>query len=195
MSFGIPLLVCTLAFGPAATAPSGDRAKISDTIDYHVRSSDPLVRAWIKNGGSESPTLNALLGQLIESDVIVHVVLVDRIPGGANGQLYFVTKTPTARYLRIEMTRLGGRADTIALLAHELQHAVEVARAPRVRDAQSLAGLYLQLGDSLRDARHYDSAAARVTEDIVRREVLGRRGAPADELQLAAAQSRQRSLR
>src|SRR4029453_18819457 len=131
MSFGLPLLMCTLAIGPAT--PSRERPKIADTLDYHVRATDPLVRAWIRNGGSESPTLNGLLADLAASDVIVHVVLVDRIAGGANGQLSFVAATATVRYLRIEITRLGGRADMIALIAHELQHAAEVAGAPPPR--------------------------------------------------------------
>lgn len=189
MSLGIPLLMCTLAFGPAAPpgerTPSRERTRIADTIDYHVRATDPLLRAWITNGGAESATLKSLIDELVASDIIVHVVMVDRL-SGANGQLYFVTKTPTARYLRIEVTRMGGRADMIALLAHELQHAVEVAHSPGVRDADSLAAFYLRVGENMRDARHYDSIAARVTEDIVRREVLGHRSVPDDELQLMA---------
>jgi len=193
MPLAIPLLICMLAFGPAT--PTRERAPIADTIDYHVRATDPLVRAWIRNGGAESPTLNRLLAQLTASDVIVHLVLLDRIGGGVDGQLSFVTATPLARYLRIELTRLGGRADMIALIAHELQHAVEVARSPRVRDPQSLATLYLQLGDSMRDPRHFDSVAARLTEDIVRREVLGRRGLPDDEVPLMAQFKRSHSLR
>jgi len=184
MSFGLPLLMCTLAMGPAT--PSPERPKITATLDYHVRASDPLVRAWIKNGASESPTLNGLLADLTASDVIVHVVLVDRLGGGVNGQLSFVAATPTVRYLRIEITRLGGRADMIALIAHELQHAAEVAGSPRVRDPHSMATLYLHLGSSMKDPRHYDSAAARLTEEMVRREVLGYRGLPSDELQLMA---------
>jgi len=190
MSLGIPLLVCTLAFGPAA--PSRERTKLADTIEYHVRATDPLLHAWITNGGAESATLKSLIDALVASDIIVHIVLVDRLPGGVNGQLSFVTTTPTARYLRIEVTRLGGRADMIALLAHELQHAVEVAGAPNVRNPESLATYYLRVGNNLKDARHYDSMAARVTEDIVRREVLGHRGVPDDEMQLMA-ELRQRS--
>ena len=200
MSLGIPLLLCTLAFGPATPpgerTPPRERTRIADTIDYHVRATDPLLHAWISNGGAESATLKSLIDELVASDIIVHVVLVDRIAGGVNGHLYFVTTTPTARYLRIEVTRVGGRADMIALLAHELQHAVEVAHSPGVHDAQSLAGFYLRVGDAMRDTRHYDSAAARVTEDIVRREVLGHHSVPDDELQLMAQLRQQsRSLR
>jgi hypothetical protein len=199
MFLGIPLLMCTLAFGatpPGERTPSRERTRLADTIDYHVRATDPLLRAWITNGGAESSTLKSLVDELVASDVIVHVVMVDRISGGANGQLYFVTTTPTARYLRIEVTRVGGRADMIALLAHELQHAVEVAHSPGVRDAQSLASFYLRVGDNMRDSRHYDSVAARVTEEIVRREVLGHHTVPDDELQIMAQLRQQtRALR
>ncbi len=184
MSFGLSLLVCTLALDP--TAASRESPRVLNTIDYHVRSTDPLVRAWIKNGAAESQTLSGLLAELAASDVIVHVVLVNRIAGGANGQLYFVTATPTARYLRAEITRVGGRADTIALIAHELQHAAEVAASARVRDSLSLSSLYLGMSEPRRDSGHYDSAAARVTEDIVRREVVSHRTQPDEELQLTA---------
>jgi hypothetical protein len=185
MPLGIPLLVCTLAIGPAT--PSRDRPKIVETTDYHVRASNPLVRAWIRNGALESPTLNSLLAELTASDVIVHIELVDRIRSGADGQLYFVTATPTARLLRIEITWVGGRAEMIALIAHELQHAAEVAGARRVRDSVSLATFYLGMLPGNRTATgHYDSLAARATEDIVRRELLGHRGTPDDELQLMA---------
>lgn len=184
MFLGIPLLVYTLAFGPPTA--SRERTTMADTIDYHVRATDPLVRAWITNGGAESPTLKALLDELVASDIIVHVVLVDRTSSRASGQLSFVTATPTARYLRIEVTRLDGRADMIALVAHELQHAVEVAHAPGIRDAPSLARFYLTAGENMRDPRHYDSIGARMTEDIVRREVLGHHGVPDDEMQLTA---------
>jgi hypothetical protein len=209
MPLGIPLLVCTLALpgheapayefglaiGPAT--PSRDRPKIVETTDYHVRASNPLVRAWIRNGASESPTLKSLLAELTASDIIVHIELVDRIRDGANGQLYFVTATPTARFLRIEITWVGGRAEMIALIAHELQHAAEVAGASRVRDSVSLSSFYLgMLPGNRTQTGHYDSLAARATEDIVRRELLGHRSAPEDELQLMAQyQQRGRPLR
>jgi hypothetical protein len=100
--------------------------------------------------------------------------------------LYFVTAVPTARYLRIEITRIGSRADVIALIAHELQHAAEIAASPGVRDSTSLSTFYLGMFDNRNDQGHYDSAAARVTEDIVRREMIGHRGPPDEELQLMA---------
>lgn len=184
MPLGVALLVCTLAIG---TAPqTRDEALIPDAIDFHVRGSDPLVRAWIANGAAESRTLRGLLAKLAASDIIVHLELVDRIASGGVGQLFFVTTAPTVRYLRIEIVRAGSGADTIALIAHELQHAVEIAGEPRVRDSASMSTFYLGMRDNAAGPGHYDSAAARMTESIVRNEVLARRGAAVDEALLMA---------
>lgn len=177
MPLGMTLLVCTLAI----TSPPSVRAPAATTaaVEFHVRTTDPQVRAWIEHGAAESPTLRALLAQLAATDIIVYVQVVDRIAGGAYGQLYFVKATETVRYVRVEIVRGRNHADTIALIAHELTHAAEVAAAPRVRDGASLAMLYLGMFDNaMTDRGHYDSAAARATESIVRAEVAAYRTPP-----------------
>ena len=184
----MPLAIAMVVWmmGNAGPPPARDLVRDPDRIDFHVRGTDPLTRAWIAHGAEESRTLRDLLQALTASDIIVHVQLVDRIPGGASGQLSFVTATATARYLRAEIVRGASRADTIALIAHELQHATEVAAAPRVRDAESLSTLYLGMRDNAGDSRRYDSAAARMTESLVRREVIAHRVQPDGEMELLA---------
>jgi hypothetical protein len=109
--------------------------------------------------------------------------------------LYFVTATPTVRYLRIEIVRGGSHADVIALIAHELQHAAEVAGAPRIRDQRGMSTFYLGMRDNARHPPgYYDSVAARTTEDIVRAEVIAYRGAPDAEVR-TMARLRRPSLR
>src|SRR5512141_2906876 len=124
----MPLVVTMLVWmlGAVAAPPVREGARPTDTLAFHVRATDPLMRAWIAKGAAESRTLRDLLAQLAASDIIIHVELVDRIAGGASGQLFFITSTETVRYLRAEIVRGGSRADTIALIAHELQHAAEV---------------------------------------------------------------------
>ena len=61
----------------------------------------------------------------------------------------------------------------VALVGHELQHAVEIAAARRVRDRQSMALLYLGMGEN-RNHSHYDSLAARVAEERVLSELGSR---------------------
>jgi hypothetical protein len=184
----MPLAVTMLLWmlGTGTTPPTRDAVRSDEAAGFHVRATDPLMRAWITNGAAESRALRDLLAELAATDIIIHVELVDRIAGGATGQLLFVTATATARYLRAEIVRGASRADTIAIIAHELQHAAEVAAAPRVRDADSMATLYLGMRENAGRAGRYDSAAARTTESIVRREVSAHRGEPDDEQQLMA---------
>ena len=182
----LALAMAMWMLGSSAAPRAREIVRNSDAVDFHVRATDSLMRAWIASGANESRTLRELLAQLVASDIIVHVQLVDRIPGGASGQLFFVTATPTARYLRAEIVRGESRTDTIALIAHELQHAAEVAAAPRVRDSKSLSTLYLGMRDNAADPGRYDSAAARLTESLVRREVIAHRSEPDEELLLVA---------
>ena len=46
------------------------------------------------------------------------------------------------RYLRIQISAAPRGVELIALIGHELQHALEVAASPDVRDEQSLITLY-----------------------------------------------------
>jgi hypothetical protein len=182
----MPLAVAIVVWmlGNSAATPARNVVRDPDAVAFHVRTTDPLMRAWIASGAAASATLRNLLSQLGASDIIVHVQLVDRISGGASGQLYFLTATPSVRYLRAEIVRGASRTDTIALIAHELQHAAEVAGAARVRDAASLGTFYRGMHDNAIDATRYDSAAARMTEAAVRREVISHRAAPSEEMPL-----------
>ena len=55
---------------------------------------------------------------------------------------------------------------SIAMIAHELQHAVEIANAPQVVDHQSLLRHYERIGTPTGWQR-YDTAAARTIETLV----------------------------
>ena len=53
------------------------------------------------------------------------------------------------------------------------KNAVEIAGAPQVRDRQTLAHFYLGMGENALSSGQYDSTEARVTEDRVKRELIG----------------------
>jgi hypothetical protein len=167
------MLACTFALTPG-TDP--DPSAVTDGIAFHVRATDPRAQEWISAGRSASRTFRTLLNRLSQSDLIVYVEIVDRIIGGAAGHMYFVTATGSARYVRIEVVASGDFGGMVALVGHELQHAVEVADAPRVRDKSTLAMLYLGMSENGLGRTSYDSIAARVTEERVKRELAGVRG-------------------
>jgi hypothetical protein len=160
-----PIVVCTLALATAAADPPH-----VDPIAFHVRGADVATRQWLDTGAAKSPTFRGLLARLGTSDLIVYVEVVPRIAGGSGGRLFFVAATPTARYLRIELVADRNERRMVPLLAHELQHAVEIAAAPRVRDSQSLGLLYLGMAEN-RNRSAYDSVAARLVQERVRTEL------------------------
>jgi hypothetical protein len=183
-----------LALGPGPHA--GDvnvtRGVMSAAVAYHVRSTDPRVQEWLRIGAAESQTFRSLLNLLGESDLIVHVQAVDRL--ATAGQTYFVTATGTARYVRIEVMFRGNVNEMVALIGHELQHAVEIAEERRIRDRQTLALFYKGMPGNSMTTNEYDSVAARVIEDRVRREMWGavRSESHPSESTLVAQKSRYR---
>jgi hypothetical protein len=178
MMVAAAILACTLALTPGLESSAA--AAPADTMGPRVRALDPRAREWIRIGTAQSPTFRALLARLAASDLILYVEIVDGIIGGSAGRLYFVTATPTVRYLRIEVVAQGNVREMVALVGHELQHAVEIANARRVRDRQALALLYLGMDENALSRARFDSVAARVTEERVRNEVAGyRSGSPA----------------
>ena len=89
-----------------------------------------------------------------------------------------MTTSPGARFLRITIDERQPPLALAALLGHELQHAVEVARAPWVTDRVSFAALYREIGDALgryRGVAEYDTLAARRAGEAVLAE-MGRNG-------------------
>jgi len=170
---GAYIVIGMLALGPGTER--GDvnvtRGVMSEAVAYHVRSTDPRVQEWLRIGAAESRTFRSLLNALGASDLIVHVQAVDRL--ATAGQTYFVTSTATARYVRIEVACRGSVNDMIALIGHELQHAVEIAEQPRIRDRQTLSLFYKGMPGNSMTTTEYDSVAARVMEDRVRREMWG----------------------
>jgi hypothetical protein len=170
------ILACTLALAPGSDGDPSSPGVADDGIAFHVRATDPRAQEWIRSGAASSRTFRSLLTRLGESDLIVYVEIVDRIAGGVVGQMYFVAATGGVRYVRIEVVADGDTGKMVALVGHELQHAVEVANQPRVRDSKSLGMLYRGMLENAFGGTHYDSAAARVAEERVKSEVAGFRG-------------------
>jgi hypothetical protein len=171
------LVWVALAFGFATlTTITGSSASAGPTHVPRLRPAGTAAQQLIDTGLSSSPTFRALANRLRYSDVIVYVEVRHDLPNNVGGSLRFMAKSATDRFLRVTINGYHSRMMQVALLGHELQHAVEVAGAPDVDSHDAMANLYRRIGVSVgRDA--YDSAAARDAGYAIREEFRQR---PAD---------------
>jgi hypothetical protein len=110
--------------------------------NHHVRASELKITALVSLGLSCSATFRRLVEALDQSDVIVYVEpkLTRQALGG-----YLTHNVVTAgghRYLRVMIDVGGPNGRLVPLLAHELQHAVEVSQDPDARDPDGLERLF-----------------------------------------------------
>jgi hypothetical protein len=140
----------------------------------HVRAMDPRILPLIDWGLSRSATFRSLIAMLEDSDVIVYVD-AKRGRQALGGYLtHNIVTSGRYRYLHAAVETTGSRRRLVALLAHELQHAVEVAQSPDARDVEALERLFGRLAvPGCGSSTCYETQAAKDVEDIVNEE-LGR---------------------
>jgi hypothetical protein len=149
---------------------SEDRARMT-----HVRSSDPVVRRLLSEGVRRSTTLARLIARLDSSDVVVYVETNIRAVPGLGGYLsHGIVATARARYLTIAIRRPLDEERVVSLIAHELQHAVEISEDVAVRTSGDMAGLFRRIGGPACPGACYETEAARVIEYQVARELATR---------------------
>jgi hypothetical protein len=161
-------MVCLLA----ACAP----AIAQDTLLHaHVRSDSAEIRALIHDAAERSPTVRALIDEIDQSNMIVYVNVRMFSSQLLEGRIGYVASTRGTRFLAIELACPRTRDAQMTTLAHELHHAVEIARAPWVVSADTLARYYETIGvltDPARDRLTFETEAARETASRVRRELM-----------------------
>lgn len=140
----------TIAFGAALAliGPAVLVAPVSAASRLHlahVRSVDAVITRTLRHGSVASATFRELLGALERSDIVVHIERGQ--PGtGTTGSTRFVTTAGGTRYVRITLDVADASGASVALLGHELRHAVEIAEAPWVVDQATCRELYVEIG-------------------------------------------------
>jgi hypothetical protein len=160
------LLAAVLLVPPADPTPAA--------VFLHVRGATPRMTRLISDAHARSAIVRDLVARLACSDAIVYVELTAS-PLVPRARTKLVAATGAARFLRIGINSGTPQDDMAPLLAHELQHAVEIGEREHVRDEAALRRLYLSIGRSHgRDA--FETDAARDVERIVRDELRHRLG-------------------
>jgi hypothetical protein len=145
----------------------------SDAIT-HVRADTADVAALIAEGAAQSPSVRALLDRIDGSDVVAYVRLRTFTSTELEGRVMFVSSVGGFRYVVIELACGRRRAALLATLGHELQHVVEIASAPSIVNARTLASHYERIGEHTNahlGLTMFETDAAREAERHVRREL------------------------
>lgn len=163
------LLVCAAHGSVLAQEP--------DINPRPVRSTTKWGLELIAEGCQRSGSFRALVDRLRQSRIIVYVEPALQLPGVMVGVTELLGVSGDFRYLRVTIGARATKKRLIALVGHELQHATEIAGAPEVVDAATLATFYRRIGDVSVDG--YDTAAAREMGDLVFEELWRWRAEPA----------------
>lgn len=120
---------------------------------------------------ARSPTVQRIVDRLEAGDVIVYLELSNHLDPQVDACLTWMAATDSRRIVRASIRpRLHDR-EAIALVAHELQHALEVLEHPEVRSSADLAALYERIGHrSSASGRHFDTREAIAAGEVAANE-------------------------
>ena len=171
--------------------PGGPALASQGSLDAVVAPS-PAVRPLNRDGERllaearrRSPTIARLLAALEASDLVIYLD-VRLMPRCQTGRLRVVASNGPRRFVKVDVSATARWDEAIGWLGHELQHAVEVALAPDVRDDASLERLYRRIGNPrLAQASTFETEEAITT----RAQVLAELARPTEPA-FAAAQPR-----
>ena len=153
------LLTSLLVVPPTTTVLSVTRVRpVTDTS-----------RSILYGAIQRSPTIARLVSELQQLDVIVYIEL-GLEPMATVGTTSVLTKAGTTRMLRIVVSARLDPRRRIEVLGHELQHALEIARAEDVVSDATMHALYRRIGYAI-TAKSYETDKARAVESQVRREL------------------------
>jgi hypothetical protein len=148
------LLLPSMTFSQSADDPTHVTAPHAPC----VRPVGQDMRDLLLDGLSHSATLAGLVAELEKTDLMVRLELSSFLP--TSGALSFVSATPAFRCVRIRLRIPNSREELLAMLGHELQHALEVADAPAVRDDAGLRRLYRHIGRANWNGNRFETRAA-----------------------------------
>jgi hypothetical protein len=165
----LPLALIAIALASTSVAARSSSVGAVSRVRGASIDSERLLAELI----ARSPTGRGLVEQLGRSDLIVYVRYEWFQTQMLRGRIGVVASGGNRRLFAIEINSHQTRTEQLAALGHELQHAVEIAAAPSVRDARSLAALYGAIGQpaGYPGAEMFETAAAAEMGHRVRHEL------------------------
>jgi hypothetical protein len=134
----------------------------------------PCLDGLRPRGHDQSGTFRALVAELEASDLIVHIVTATGLPGGVAGTTRFAGRGGESRYVRIDLAAWLTAKQRVSILAHELQHACEIARSD-AGSSGAIDALFRAIGTFATIPGGFETAQAEAAGRMVWTELDGRR--------------------
>jgi hypothetical protein len=136
--------------------------------------------ALLEEGRERSPKFRSLVDAIDQSTGIVYVEFGYCAFGHLEGCLLrHIAMTRGDRYLRVLIIRDKNRLShdrLLSVIAHELQHALEVIEHPEVVDPTTMETMFHEIGVPLTGGSHgYETSAAHAAEYAVFAELCAKR--------------------
>ena len=166
------VVLCGLALTPAVA--SSDRPATPAGGGPRIRPQNAYIAELLKTGRERSATLRSLAERIEAGNVIVYIAVNPLLKSSLSGALTWMTQAGDFRYVRASLSRDLSPDQMIATLAHELQHAAEVAEDASVTSEATLVAMYRRIGLPSRSAAPgWETIAAQEAGYQVRRELAG----------------------
>jgi hypothetical protein len=136
-----------------------------------VRSNNQRVVKLLNEGVRRSPTFADLITKIHTTNVIVYVEPSYALAPDLQGRILLQAVAGDQRYLRVQVRATLQGDLMIAVIAHELRHALEVADDQSVVDDAGLTALYRRIGHISSGSHSFDTDAAQATGRRVRDEL------------------------
>ena len=145
-----------------------------------IRPIDHSAAATRDRAMTGAALVRAMALELGDTDVIVHLQMSPRLPGNVGGTTRFVVSRGGVRYLRTTISTIIAPEARAAMVGHELQHALEIARSD-AHDVDSLRDWWTVNGYRT-GIDFYETTAALRVEQEVRKELRRSEAEPVVEL-------------
>jgi hypothetical protein len=155
MKWWLLAVVSTALLGPVSIVAAADPRE-----GRRVRPLDRWADETVDRGLTRSALVRELVEVLEQSDLIVHVQTITTLPAGIAGQTRLTGDAGVSRYVRVQLDRHLSPDERASVLAHELHHAVEIARSA-ARDDDGVRELYERIGQTAGSRRVFETSAAR----------------------------------
>ena len=146
----LPYWMIAFAAAVASVGPPDNPAALSARApSSHVRPTNSRLAGALHEGMTHSQTMRGLVSTLDASSVIVYLHDAGCV-SQAESCLMIRRTSGSTRFVHVNFRMTDGRSNRyldhydrlVAQIAHELQHAVELARDPTIVDGVTLAAAY-----------------------------------------------------